>query len=168
MAPDPYSQYWNPYLSMGNNPINSIDPDGGMDTNPPDNGVGLSFNPSPNKGLISLMNEFNNNDRSPGTFFMQVDARLSAPIPGLKLFKEIPIGLTGGSAAGLAIDGNSIALFASLSFGVSGGVGFTSGFSGGFFPSATVDELIGGGFSAGAWAQIGDLVSLVFLLMFPF
>ncbi|NBC83067.1 MAG: hypothetical protein GVY19_06755 [Bacteroidetes bacterium] len=28
---DPYAQYYSPYLSMGNNPISSIDPDGGLD-----------------------------------------------------------------------------------------------------------------------------------------
>jgi len=26
---DPYNQYWSPYLGMGNNPINGVDPDGG-------------------------------------------------------------------------------------------------------------------------------------------
>ena len=29
MSPDPYSQYFSPYLGMGNNPINGVDPDGG-------------------------------------------------------------------------------------------------------------------------------------------
>jgi len=29
-AKDPYGQYWNPYLGMGNNPINGVDPDGGL------------------------------------------------------------------------------------------------------------------------------------------
>ncbi|MBL7893839.1 MAG: DNRLRE domain-containing protein [Bacteroidia bacterium] len=28
-APDPYNQYHSPYLAMGNNPINGVDPDGG-------------------------------------------------------------------------------------------------------------------------------------------
>jgi len=28
---DPYGQYWSPYLGMGNNPINAVDPDGGFD-----------------------------------------------------------------------------------------------------------------------------------------
>jgi serum amyloid A protein len=27
---DPYSQFWSPYLGMGNNPINGVDPDGGL------------------------------------------------------------------------------------------------------------------------------------------
>ncbi|MEM1323193.1 MAG: polymorphic toxin type 35 domain-containing protein [Bacteroidota bacterium] len=31
-ATDPYQQYWSPYLSMGNDPINGIDPDGGFKT----------------------------------------------------------------------------------------------------------------------------------------
>jgi RHS repeat-associated protein len=29
LVPDPYGQYWSPYLGMGNNPINYLDPDGG-------------------------------------------------------------------------------------------------------------------------------------------
>ncbi|NQX85549.1 MAG: RHS repeat-associated core domain-containing protein [Flavobacteriaceae bacterium] len=32
LSPDPYSQYFSPYLGMGNNPINGIDPDGGCFT----------------------------------------------------------------------------------------------------------------------------------------
>ncbi len=32
LSPDPYGQYASPYLGMGNNPINSIDPDGGWET----------------------------------------------------------------------------------------------------------------------------------------
>ncbi|MCL9807666.1 RHS repeat-associated core domain-containing protein [Flavobacterium amniphilum] len=32
---DPYGQYFSPYLGMGNNPISRIDPDGGMDGDPP-------------------------------------------------------------------------------------------------------------------------------------
>ena len=27
---DPYGQYWSPYLGMGNNPMNGVDPDGGF------------------------------------------------------------------------------------------------------------------------------------------
>ena len=29
LTPDPYSQYHSPYLGMGNNPVNGVDPDGG-------------------------------------------------------------------------------------------------------------------------------------------
>jgi len=29
MATDPYDQYWSPYIGMGNNPINGVDPNGG-------------------------------------------------------------------------------------------------------------------------------------------
>lgn len=32
LSPDPYGQYFSPYLGMGNNPINGIDPDGGCFT----------------------------------------------------------------------------------------------------------------------------------------
>lgn len=32
LSPDPMGQYASPYLGMGNNPINSIDPDGGWET----------------------------------------------------------------------------------------------------------------------------------------
>ena len=32
LSPDPYGQHFSPYLGMGNNPINSIDPDGGWET----------------------------------------------------------------------------------------------------------------------------------------
>ena len=31
MAPDPMRQYFSPYLSMGNNPVSRVDPDGGFD-----------------------------------------------------------------------------------------------------------------------------------------
>jgi RHS repeat-associated protein len=31
LSPDPYGQYASPYLGMGNNPVSSIDPDGGWD-----------------------------------------------------------------------------------------------------------------------------------------
>ena len=30
MAPDPYGQYWSPYVGMGNNPESGVDPDGGL------------------------------------------------------------------------------------------------------------------------------------------
>jgi RHS repeat-associated protein len=32
LSPDPYGQYHSPYLGMGNNPISSIDPDGGWES----------------------------------------------------------------------------------------------------------------------------------------
>lgn len=38
---DPKGQYFSPYLGMGNNPISRIDPDGGMDTEPPRSATGL-------------------------------------------------------------------------------------------------------------------------------
>jgi RHS repeat-associated protein len=31
MNVDPYGQHWSPYLSMGNNPVSRVDPDGGFD-----------------------------------------------------------------------------------------------------------------------------------------
>ncbi len=31
MAPDPYGQYYSPYIGMGNNPVCGVDPDGGYD-----------------------------------------------------------------------------------------------------------------------------------------
>ncbi len=43
MSTDPYGQYASPYLGMGNNPVNRIDPDGGLDGpgDPPNNGESL-------------------------------------------------------------------------------------------------------------------------------
>lgn len=31
LSPDPYAQHWSPYVSMGNNPVSRVDPDGGWD-----------------------------------------------------------------------------------------------------------------------------------------
>ena len=31
MSPDPYGQYYSPYLAMGNDPVGRVDPDGGLD-----------------------------------------------------------------------------------------------------------------------------------------
>ncbi len=39
MTIDPYRQYHSPYLSMGNNPVSQIDPDGGFAFEPPVNGL---------------------------------------------------------------------------------------------------------------------------------
>ena len=32
MSTDAYGQYWSPYLGMGNDPVNGVDPDGGFET----------------------------------------------------------------------------------------------------------------------------------------
>lgn len=45
LSPDPYRQYASPYLGMGNNPISSIDPDGGFDTEPTTPGITHSAQP---------------------------------------------------------------------------------------------------------------------------
>ena len=39
LSVDPYGQHWSPYLGMGNNPVNRIDPDGGKDG--PGNPIGV-------------------------------------------------------------------------------------------------------------------------------
>jgi len=31
LVPDPMGQHWSPYIAMGNDPVNSVDPDGGKD-----------------------------------------------------------------------------------------------------------------------------------------
>jgi len=31
LVPDPFRQYWSPYVAFGNNPVSRVDPDGGMD-----------------------------------------------------------------------------------------------------------------------------------------
>jgi hypothetical protein len=39
VTPDPEGQYWSPYASMSNNPVNNVDPDGGWDV-----GAGIGNN----------------------------------------------------------------------------------------------------------------------------
>ena len=34
LVPDPYMEFWSPYVAMGNDPINLIDPNGGMTSDP--------------------------------------------------------------------------------------------------------------------------------------
>lgn len=50
LVPDPYGVHWSPYLAMNNNPVNSVDPNGGCETgNCPDVGAikdGLMWNGS--------------------------------------------------------------------------------------------------------------------------
>jgi RHS repeat-associated protein len=54
---DPYHEFFSPYVGMGNNPINLIDPDGGM-TDPPKNGkVGEKFN-HPDHGTLTYNGNF--------------------------------------------------------------------------------------------------------------
>ncbi len=48
LSPDPYAQYASPYLGMGNNPVNMIDPDGGFaggpgSQDPPGNWISRTF-----------------------------------------------------------------------------------------------------------------------------
>ena len=45
LSTDPYRQYASPYLGMGNNPISSIDPDGGFDIEPSTPGIRHSAQP---------------------------------------------------------------------------------------------------------------------------
>ncbi len=49
MSPDPYGQFYSPYISMGNNPINGIDPDGGywLGGQPGNSGGGQSYYQTP-------------------------------------------------------------------------------------------------------------------------
>jgi RHS repeat-associated protein len=42
LVPDPYKQYWSPYVAFGNNPVNNVDPRGGTD-----NPFGASMNVIP-------------------------------------------------------------------------------------------------------------------------
>lgn len=51
LTPDPYAQYHSPYLGMGNNPINGIDPDGGCFTTDADGNT----IPCPDMGVGSTM-----------------------------------------------------------------------------------------------------------------
>lgn len=43
VSTDPYGQFWSPYVAFGNNPVNRIDPDGGLTGDPkPAQGIGLN------------------------------------------------------------------------------------------------------------------------------
>jgi hypothetical protein len=53
LSPDPYGQFWSPYVGMGNDPINGVDPDGGffgedgIETDPPGGAKPQSQGPVP-------------------------------------------------------------------------------------------------------------------------
>jgi hypothetical protein len=68
LVPDPYKQYFSPYLSMGNNPINLIDPNGGVSGDPKSNGDGGIIN-----NFINIFKNFfgglwNNSTNGSGDF----------------------------------------------------------------------------------------------------
>jgi RHS repeat-associated protein len=48
LSTDPYQQYWSPYVGMGNDPVNQVDPDGGINY------------PAMMEGLGSFVNNFMN------------------------------------------------------------------------------------------------------------
>ncbi len=54
-APDPYGQYPSPYLAMGNNPVSSVDPDGGFNQGVNSNGD-VVFDDGLDDGNIFLVN----------------------------------------------------------------------------------------------------------------
>lgn len=39
LSPDPYHELHSPYVGMGNNPVNLVDPDGGRTNDPPTDGI---------------------------------------------------------------------------------------------------------------------------------
>jgi len=57
LSPDPYGQYASPYLSMGNNWINRIDPDGGYDEPPTWEGNDGDFYHDPNDNTNYVFTE---------------------------------------------------------------------------------------------------------------
>jgi RHS repeat-associated protein len=56
LTTDPYGQYASPYLGMGNNPINSIDPDGGF-TQWLDSGGNVVHDDGINNGIVYRVND---------------------------------------------------------------------------------------------------------------
>lgn len=58
LSTDPYNQYYSPYLSMGNNPVNRFDPDGGFDWHRDKSGDLVA---DPGDTPLTLMDYVNNN-----------------------------------------------------------------------------------------------------------
>ena len=50
---DPYHEFHSPYVGMGNNPMNLIDPDGGMTDPPKGAKAGATYN-DPDYGMLTF------------------------------------------------------------------------------------------------------------------
>lgn len=114
LTTDPYGQYFSPYLGMGNDPINRIDPDGGQDCNckgkkdPPDwSNFFNNFFQSMNSFFASIGSE-NGPDQD---YMDQVNKQqdvlnaLTADLQGRQEFMQtattiasLPVGMGSGSA----------------------------------------------------------------------
>jgi|GEM_PF-2275697 hypothetical protein len=71
LSPDPYGEFHSPYLGMGNNPVSTIDPDGGCTICPNNGKAGDTFN-HPAYGTLTSDGNGNWNSSQYGTILNDV------------------------------------------------------------------------------------------------